>query len=193
MESAAPADLSAETRTERHLRLLAELAELGMRLTRTLVAQAEQTPGAEADPQLAYARLTRSIRQTMALETRLADDQKVRRERQARQHRYERQAQVRRRVERAIDADADEADIDDLLCDLNERLSDPDDTDFTNRPLIEVVASICRDLGVAFDPAQWQDEDWPPETPPPPRLNVQSLPPPTSRHPGFRKAKDRDP
>jgi hypothetical protein len=191
---ASPADLTApaEARAERRLRLLAELAELGMTLARTLVAQAED--GAEAASQLAYARIARAVRQTLALEAKLADESQVRREKQAREYSYQRQAKVRRLVERAIEADADDSDTDTLLDDLNERLADPDDTDFTNRPLIDVVAAICKDLGVTFDPSPWQDE---PETaadpdPPPQPLTAQPTLP-TPRHPGFREAKDRDP
>jgi hypothetical protein len=170
--STAPADLT-EARTERHLRLLAELAELGMTLARTVVAQAED--GAE----LAFARIARAVRQTLALEARLAEEGQLRRERQAREHKHQREAKVRRMVETTIEADADESDIDDLLYDLNERLADLDDTDFTHRPLIEVVASICQDLGVTFDPSQWQDE------PPQPRHPGQGPPSgPQSRDPG---------
>jgi hypothetical protein len=173
--STAPADLTTpeEARTERHLRLLAELAELGMTLARTIVAQAEE--GAE----LAFARIARAVRQTLALEAKLAEGGQLRRERQAREHQYQREAKVRRMVEKAIEADADDSDIDDLLYDLNERLADLDDTDFTHRPLIEVVASICQDLGVTFDPHQWQDE------PPQPRHPGQGPPSgPPSRDPG---------
>jgi hypothetical protein len=173
MESSTPPADQAEARTERHLRLLAELAELGMTLARTIVAQAED--GAE----LAFARLARAVRQTLALEAKLAEGGQLRRERQAREHKHQREAKVRRMVETAIEADAHESDIDDLLYDLNEHLADLDDTDFTHRPLIEVVASICQDLGVTFDPHQWQDE------PPHPRHPGQGPPGgPPSRDPG---------
>jgi hypothetical protein len=192
----APADLTAsdETRTERHLRLLAELAELGMTLARTVVAQAEEAPSV-GDPGLMLSRIARAVRQTLALEAKLAEDHQVRRQRETRELGFRRQAKVRRIVEQAIEADADDSEIDNLLCDLNERLDDRDDTDFTDRPLIEVVAAICRDLGVTFDPSLWQDEDWAIEdpSPPPGPLTAQPTTPPTPGHPGFREAKDRDP
>jgi hypothetical protein len=193
MENSTAPDLT-EARTERHLRLLAELAELGLALARTVVAQDEE--GAEPAAELAFARLARAVRQTLALEARLADEGRVRRERQAREHHFQREAKVRRLVERAIEADADDSDIDTLLDDLNERLADPDDTAFTDRPLIEVVAAICQDLGVTFDPTPWQDEapaveatDADPQPQPPTAQPTL----PTPRHPGFRAAKDRDP
>ncbi|HEY4032301.1 MAG TPA: hypothetical protein VGM25_18285 [Caulobacteraceae bacterium] len=185
--STAPADLT-EARTERHLRLLAELAELGMTLARTVVAQAED--GAE----LAFARLARAVRQTLALEAKLAEEGQLRRTRQAREHKYQRETKVRRMVEKAIEADADESEVDDLLYDLNERLADLDDTDFTHRPLIEVVASICQDLGVSFDPHQWQDEERTAADPdPPPQPFVAQPILPTPCHPGSRIAAVRDP
>jgi hypothetical protein len=147
-----------------------------MTLARTVVAQAED--GAE----LAFARIARAVRQTLALEAKLAEEHQVRRTRQAREHKYQREAKVRRMVEKAIEADADDSDVVNLLYDLNERLADLDDlddTDFTHRPLIEVVASICQDLGVPFDPSQWQDE------PPQPRHPGQGPPSgPPSRDPG---------
>jgi hypothetical protein len=169
--STAPADPT-EARTERHLRLLAELAELGMTLARTIVAQAED--GAE----LAFARIARAVRQTLALEAKLAEEGQLRRERQAREHKHQREAKVRRMVEKAIEADAHESDID-------ERLADLDDTDFTHRPLIEVVASICQDLGVTFDPSPWQDEPWAADKPPQSCHPGQGPPSgPPSRDPG---------
>jgi hypothetical protein len=182
----APADLT-EARTERHLRLLAELAELGMTLARTIVAQAED--GAE----LAFARIARAVRQTLALEAKLAEGGQLRRTRQAREHKHQREAKVRRMVEKAIEADAHDSDTDDLLDDLNERLADLDDTDFTHRPLIEVVASICQDLGVTFDPSQWQDEWTAADPDPPPQPFVAQSILPTPCHPGSRIAAVRDP
>ncbi|HEY4029720.1 MAG TPA: hypothetical protein VGM25_05210 [Caulobacteraceae bacterium] len=191
--STAPADLTTpeEARTERHLRLLAELAELGMTLARTVVAQAEE--GAEPAPELAFARIARAVRQTLALEAKLAEGGQLRRERQAREHKYRREAKVRRMVEHAIEANADDSDIDDLLYDLNERLADLDDTDFTHRPLIEVVASICQDLGVTFDPSQWQDEPGMAADPDPAQPFAAQPILPTPCHPGSRIAAVRDP
>ena len=56
---------------------------------------------------------------------------------------------------------ADESDAENLFYDLTERLeSDYDETDFADRPIGELVARICRDLGVTPDWSLWQDEAW---------------------------------
>jgi hypothetical protein len=46
------------------------------------------------------------------------------------------------------------------LADLDERLEDADDRDFVDRPIGELVAGICRDLGVTPDWSLWEDESW---------------------------------
>jgi hypothetical protein len=47
-----------------------------------------------------------------------------------------------------------------LFEDLDERLGDGDEeADFADRPIGELVARICRDLGVTPDRSLWQDDD----------------------------------
>src|SRR5687767_8645814 len=73
MES--PAALAAEMAL-RHARNLGELAELGMSLARDLHARAlaAETPKEAADLTAGFHRISRSARQTMALEARLLRD-----------------------------------------------------------------------------------------------------------------------
>ena len=72
-----------------------------------------------------------------------------------------RKTKVRTAVERVLDAEADGSEAENLFYDLTERLeSDYEDADFTDRPIGELVARICRDLGVTPDWSLWQDEDW---------------------------------
>jgi hypothetical protein len=66
-------------RAEARLGILRELAELGMKLTRALVSQSVEpaeaaTPGPRRDPADAFARLSRAVRLTLALEARTEDD-----------------------------------------------------------------------------------------------------------------------
>ncbi len=156
----------AEARTERHLRVLQELAELGMTLARAVAARAAET--ADADLGLAFTRIARAVRQTVALEAKLADDRETVRAGHARRLAQETAARGRRRkklvkdaVERAIEAEWQGETVEALLGDLYERLVDPrDDAGFADRPIGELVAGICKALGVTPDPSLWEDEDW---------------------------------
>lgn len=166
------ADPSAD-RAERHLRALQELAEIGMDLARLLrreaVARAEACPetwdSASGEPAgldlgLKFSRIARAVRQTLALEARLAEyglerTRRLESERRAERSRLgaARKAAVRRVVEHTIDADANHNDVEGLLDELDERLDDGrDDADYADRPVGELVACICRDLGVTPEP-----------------------------------------
>jgi len=150
--------------------MLRELAEIGMRLARRVARQAEEADAGDAG--LVFSRIARAVRQTLALEARLegelavltrkaAVEREQAAERAARAPVRERVRIVRRAVARAIEADADEDDVEQLFDDLGERLCDrEDDADFLDRPVGELVALICKDLGVAADPSLWEDEAW---------------------------------
>src|SRR5688500_13108755 len=62
--------------TERHRQALTELAELGLSLARKIHAQAETVEDVEqaAELSLAFHRVSRSVRQTVALEAKLERD-----------------------------------------------------------------------------------------------------------------------
>ena len=176
---------SAEERTERHLRLLQELAEIGMEMARAVrgqaVAQAAErdanpaAPFAGGDLGLVFSRIARAVRQTLALEARLAEERlKARAEHatqlaehaarlagEARAKTVRRRNDVRYYVAEAIEAETPEDDVEDLLEELDERLDDVDAAgEFDDRPIGELVASICRDLGITPDWSLWEDEDW---------------------------------
>jgi hypothetical protein len=101
------------------------------------------------------------VRQTFALEAKLAEERRTAEVATAARRVERRKTKVRTAVERVIDAEADESDAENLFYDLTERLeSDYDETDFADRPIGELVARICRDLGVTPDWSLWQDEAW---------------------------------
>ena len=175
-------DAPAESRAERHLRLLQELAEIGMDIARAVRAEAtaeddaaERAPsrfgGAELG--LVYSRIARAVRQTFALEARVADDvdkarvEQERRRVDAGQLAFQqRQEDIRDFVAQAIEAEAVErrtpdSDVERLLDDLDERLEDGcyDDA-LADAPIAELVARICHDLGVSPDWRIWDDQDW---------------------------------
>jgi hypothetical protein len=160
-----------DERTQRHLQMLRELGELGMGLARSLAERAEEPGIADQtaiDLRVAFARTARAVRQTVALETRLAQDGvKARVERDARLIAEARDRGVRRKrrveltVERAIEAEAGGETAENLFGDLYERLEDYDLAEFGARPLGELIVRICKQIGVTPDPSLWEDEDWP--------------------------------
>ena len=104
----------------------------------------------------------------MALEARLADDRQTalaeraqRRDREAAEQARRRTHRIETLVERAIDAEASGSEADNLYEDLRERLEDADDlAGFHDRPIPEIVARICKDLGVEPPELHWDDPDW---------------------------------
>ncbi|MDB5464527.1 MAG: hypothetical protein JWP23_2916 [Phenylobacterium sp.] len=160
----------AEARAERHLRMLQELAEIGMDLARSVQRQAHgqaATDHGAADLGLVFSRIARAVRQTVALEAKLAEDrQKTQAERAPltvadRWRSARRKRQVKEIVAEAIGSEVGEFDVERLFDDLDERLADGDEeADFAERPIGELVARICRDLGVTPDWSLWHDDDW---------------------------------
>jgi len=163
------------------LAVLEELTDIGMEIARALRDRvADQAGEAAPDPGLAFSRIARAVRQTVALEARL-DQERQAAHGLAQAHAAEAQAKVAREaayerlrgairkndvrcaVEQAIDDQADGGDVERLVTDLRERLDDEseyDDLEFNDRPIGEMVASICRDLGLTVDLSLWEDEDW---------------------------------
>jgi hypothetical protein len=176
-----------EDRTERDLRMLDQLAEVGMRLVRAVEQQAmaqavPEQVGAQGvgalgrmsggDLALAFSRLARAVRQTIALKAKLVEDRWALDHRQAadqaqraaavKQARKAAQKnRVKRIVEGVIDAEADGDDRENLLIDLDLRLDDEDlFADYDERTFGEIVALICRDLGISPDARLREVETW---------------------------------
>lgn len=145
---------------QRHGRILARLSELGLSLAETVHqrALAAETPAETAELGLAFHRISRSVRQTLALEAQLergrlqdaAQDRAVaERSREALvQHR---RAQVRLAVERLIwDEHEDRDEVEDLLDGLHQRLDLQSLTDdFITTPVEAHIQRLCADLGLA--------------------------------------------
>jgi hypothetical protein len=181
----AACEADAAARVARQQGALQELAELGMRIARAICAEAEAPtePGRKfaGDPALMFSRVSRAVRMTLALETRLAEESQARRQQHAAtatartqqvladQHaenatRALHKGVVRELVEAAIESELYETPEarENLLADLDERLADPvEDAEFRDRPIADWAADICRRLGVTFDPAPWGGgDDW---------------------------------
>jgi hypothetical protein len=145
---------------ERHARGLAELTELGLSLARDLhaCALAEPDPKTKGDTALAFHRVSRSVRQSMALEARLKRDL-TRQDREARAEAVQatetrvrnRKAQVRAAVERLIwtEAESDE-EAERLVDELGEHLDEAAlDQDFADAPVEVHIARLRADLGLS--------------------------------------------
>ena len=182
-ETAADADA---LRTERHLAMLQELAAMAMDLARAVhrqaVASAEPTseqpaPKPAADSALAFSRIAKTVRQCLALEARVADQDRRRQlgeiggvgelVGQAKAYRFgEKKRQVKRAVAQTIEAEAaasaiSRSDAEILIDRLDARLEDElMAEDLEHRPVGECIALLCRKLGVTPDWTDWQETGW---------------------------------
>ncbi|HEY4031744.1 MAG TPA: hypothetical protein VGM25_15480 [Caulobacteraceae bacterium] len=153
---------------ERQLALLGELAELGMDVARAVAARAraagpEEDLGALAN---AYARVSRAVRLTVMLQSKLMQAPRAAPEPEAPDEASERSEQHKFRVERIVERvlrtqHDDEDEIDRLSAEVAERLDDEDlYGEVLDRPLGELVALICRDVGLEPDWARMAQEAW---------------------------------
>ena len=144
---------------ERQERILAELSELGLALARDLQARAlaAEDVSEASDLGLAFHRVARSVRQTLALQAKLERDrQRAEREDRDDAKRTEtaraerRRAQVKFAVERCVWTEADGPEAERLLDALEDRLDEDTLSDaFAGEDPIEAhIARICADLGV---------------------------------------------
>ena len=185
---ASPEDAAIQ-RTERQLRMLEELAEIGMDLARALRRRVEAEtdtpadeppPAAGRDPADAFQRLSRAIRLTLALQTRVGEAlraliageaaaveiRRVETVRRTDEAKAQRREAVRDRVLDLVEhAMAAEIDDDEALNDcheaLEERLEEDEAyADYAEAPLRETVERLCADLGLAPDWSLWTDEGW---------------------------------
>ena len=195
-------------RAERRLRLLEELSEIGMDLARALCREAlaaanpAESAAAETaadvadlaaaptatgtrDPANAFARISRAIRLTLALEARTDEALRDLRagvaaeaeaQRVVARDRAAAEAQARRKshrdtVERLV-TEAAEREIEDddslgaVMEALEERLEEDEAYwDLDQMPLREAVERLCADLELNPDWSQWGDAGWPPKPP----------------------------
>ncbi|HEY2051612.1 MAG TPA: hypothetical protein VGH03_19910 [Caulobacteraceae bacterium] len=194
-------------RAERRLQLLEELTDIGMNLARALERQVlaaanpakpaapdaaeastgrATTPNSPApDPSVAFARISRAIRLTLALEARtdealralragVASECEVRRDqarRRAMADAVERNKDRRETVERlVIEAAEREIEDDEALCGVFEALEERLDDDavyfhLDRLPLRETVEQLCADLELTPDWSRWEGEGWTPQPP----------------------------
>ena len=155
---------------ERHGRMLKRLGEMGMALAEETyeAALAAKDPQERERLKASFHRLSRSVRQTLALEARLEHErhrQLIEAERHAgevRQARVKRRrAQVNAALTRLIWTEAERCDYGDLIVDLTKILNEEAlSEDFLDGPVEDLIERIKADLGFVDD-----DDDFP--SPPP--------------------------
>ena len=122
--------------------VLLDLVDLGHKLARLVVAEAESAklPVAKATP--LFDKIARNIRRCAWLAHHLVDPVKT-------IDRVVARKQIIRRVEDAIQREADSPESDALREELRDRLDTPDlEDDIATRPLDEIITDIVRDLGL---------------------------------------------
>jgi hypothetical protein len=149
--AADPADWS-RSMAEEHRAILGRVARLGEEMLEALVGQAKG--GAvvvQGDVALAFDRVARAVRLTLALRTKLIEDLRERQTAQA-ARKASAQAGAARILRDVIDDErADKERTERLTAEAAERLRAEDFGDRLSRPFGEVVAGICRALGVKPD------------------------------------------
>jgi hypothetical protein len=153
-----------------YLQVLHELINMGTDLARAVHQQATAEPAADAaptsaaapDPTIAFERIARTIRRTIALARHVAEplpERAASHDAARAQHRTAVRKQIIRAVEDAIQREAhgatymDDDEADGLRAELMDRLDGPDLDGFAlDRPVADLIADICRDLGLAAAP-----------------------------------------
>ncbi len=190
-------------RAERRLRDLERLTRIGMDISEALhdrvltegVAAAEAAVNSAAvdgsaksaaqqsprfDPTDAFAKISRTVRLTINLETKadealraLQSGQFLARETRKAERKQRQKAGVRQRFDAAraiidnrvsavIDRESlNEADFCELMEALDERFGEDDAyLDIEDRPLRQTVERLCKDLGLSPDWSRWIGDDW---------------------------------
>ena len=105
------------------------------------------------DPTIAFDRIARTIRRTIALARKLSEPTPPRPVAQAAERRRIARKQIIREVEDTIQRETDGADAEALQAELYERLETIDcNDDLDNLPIAEIIALIRRDLGLGALP-----------------------------------------
>jgi hypothetical protein len=165
-----PTPADARALIEGQMAMLSRLAQVGMEIAEACGREAKASPteGARPHPGLVFARVARAVRMTIALQSRLMKDLAALdradeiAERARTTRRRTRLAQMIEDAARAkvaaqreagsrfwADEDAIEDEIETLTSEAYERLIDAEDGGLWGRPFHEVVAGVCKDLGLS--------------------------------------------
>jgi hypothetical protein len=147
-------DAWARAMLDRQLRILGDLAEIGLELARAVEAEAKAGAIGLDAAMLAYARTSRAVRQTILLQSRLIHDLRSGADpaEAARPRPAEVMARVRGILDKAIEAEHEAPErIERLKAEAAERLEAEDFGDGLDRSVADIVADICHALGLEPD------------------------------------------
>ncbi len=142
-------------------RVLHELIDMGIDLARAVhqhaTAQADPAEPADGpdataalDAAAAFDRISRAVRRTVALARKVAEPLPPRAATGSSRDRAAARRRIIREVEDVIQRTVSGAEAEALGAELSERLDAPDlEDEIDGRPVAEVIADICRDLGIA--------------------------------------------
>jgi hypothetical protein len=144
----APPPATGTADAQDYLDVLHDLIGMGQTVARAITARvtaAETDPATLPDLAVAFERTARAVRRTVLLADRLAEHRPAR----AARPRIAARCRILREVEDAIQRKAAGAEAEALQAELLERLDAPElDEEIDHRPTAEVIADICRDLGL---------------------------------------------
>jgi hypothetical protein len=172
------AQVQARVVVERQLQVLGRLAEIGLSIA-TAVEQQVTAKGAEmgaGEAALAYARVSRAVRLSVALQSSVLQDlqgldraagsrlyeQGCKAERDQQRRARAHRERVERVLDRVIEGEAaSEAESERLAAAAYERLEHDDIYgDLATRSVSEIIDLVCRDLGLSPDWASLAQEAW---------------------------------
>jgi hypothetical protein len=147
--------------THYYRRILHDLIDLGADLARLVhqhakaeAAKPDTAPssGPAPDPTIAFERIARTIRRSIALARKLTEPVPAPASNPAR-HRIAARQRIIRAVEDTIQREATGSEAEPLHAEFLDRLDSPDlEDDIGHRPVVDIIADICRDLGLAALP-----------------------------------------
>jgi hypothetical protein len=144
--------------TPYYRKLLHELLDIGANVARAVDAQAKaqiaaaeqpgDAPAAPHDLTIPFDRIARAMRRTINLARRLGDPLPAPATTPV-QHRIVARRRILREVEDAIQRKAANAEAESLHAELLDRMDGPElEDEIDHRPVTEIIADICRDLGL---------------------------------------------
>ena len=160
---AAPSDENIDAeRAEWRARTLRQLVAIGMDMARMLQDQAREASACDPgvigpDLSLRFHRISRSIRMSLALDAKLVAGFQDRAKERKVAELTERKALAKEAVSRQVDRDTPDRD---LHRERSDRIEREDLEDFSDKPVSEIIAIICADLGITPDWQAWSLEPW---------------------------------